>query len=289
MFKFKLIKQHEIGVVSCSAIEESNNGFIAFGDNVPFMYYLSQNLNELEKKELSMDYTLVNGVMPKQQKFDIESTCFIDFEGKKELIAFPSGSTNSRYKGFRILEDSVMSVDFKVLFQAIQTSSSIAQEQFNLEGAAYNGKYVVLANRGTNHLILIPITDFNRYLTDGLIDVSCIHSVQIELNEVAACFLGLSGLAYDPKSNEFYFTASQEATQEWYSDGEVLGSAIGRFKLRKGKVTSLSYSFVENDQKQPMKIKLESLVLVSHRDYNLIAVSDSDGGKSEAFYFKLTE
>ena len=287
VFSFKLINRQDISVASCSALEKSADGFLAFGDNVPFVYRLSNSFIEKEKKELISNYALINGVMSKQEKLDIEAACYVKINGKHELFAFPSGSTDTRNRGFRIFEDTVIAVDFSLLFDAIRSKTAIQPDQLNIEGAATTEKHLVLANRGTNHLILIPIDDFEKFIHHGEFDGVNMQCVQLELDQQESCFLGVSGLVYDEKSTYFYFTASQEATQDWYKDGEVFGSVIGRFKMKNQHIHSLNYSFVEDSMKQRLKVKLESLVIMNDTNLQLIAVSDSDGGKSEAFYFHI--
>jgi len=99
---------------------------------------------------------------------------------------------------------------------------------------------------------------------------------------------GFSGACLLPDNSGLLFTASLEATNNSYNDGEILGSYIG----------FINFDNIENGQSHTAIIKSEGKTLItklegisikhfSNNKIDAIAVSDNDNGTSWIFEFEI--
>ena len=159
----------------------------------------------------------------------------------------------------------------------MQDLAKLNAEDFNLEGAIYNGKTWFLFNRGNgvaNRNVLFIIEGEN--LQDKL-SIRSIDYILPELQGVRTSFTDAILVG-----NIIYFLATAEDTISTYDDGEVLGSIIGGIDLKTMQIT-----FTE---KLSDRHKFEGLTLFSQTNEKIefLLCEDTDTEVLETYIYKLS-
>ena len=142
-FLFKII-----GLGSASGLIYHNNTIIAIGDNSTYLYEYPIDSAKLYR------FPLVENAqenIPKKQKQDLEAIT----QYQDSLYIFGSGSTENRTKMLHLDAKSkkvLATNDVSDLYLALQSFGKIKPEDFNLEGAIYNGENWFLFNRGIGRI-----------------------------------------------------------------------------------------------------------------------------------------
>ncbi len=99
---------------------------------------------------------------------------------------------------------------------------------------------------------------------------------------------GFSGVCILPDNRGLLFTASLEATNDAYSDGEILGSYIGLVKFENLENGIIHTELIKQNNKTLItKIEGISVKSMDKNKANIIAVSDNDDGTSWIFEITL--
>ncbi|MFH6970744.1 DUF6929 family protein [Flavobacterium petrolei] len=262
-----------IGIGSASGLIYKDNSLLIIGDNSGFLYEYqmdSKNLKRYPLLENPTENTL------KKDKADFEAiTHFGD-----SLYVFGSGSTEKRNKMIQVNATDkkiIATNDLSDLYAVMQNFGAIKPEDFNLEGAIYNGESWFLLNRGngsSNKNVLFTIEGKN--LTNDFAILSNDYKLP-KIKGVRSSFTDAILVG-----DSIYFLATAEDTESTYDDGEVLGSLIGSINLQTMKI--------DFTQKISSTHKFEGLTLYanSKEKIEFLLCEDKDTEVLETDIYKLT-
>jgi hypothetical protein len=216
-----------IGIGSASGLFYKDNALLIIGDNSGFLYEY-----HLDSKDLKR-YPLIENPsenIAKSEKPDFESmTHFQD-----TLYLFGSGSTVKRNAmvEFDLKEKRKIATNNLVdLYAVMQSFGTIKPEDFNLEGAVYDGENWYLFNRGNgssnkNTLFTLHAKKLNKEFS--------LMSNDYKLPKIKGVRTSFTDAVL--VDDLIYFLASAEDTKSTYDDGEVLGTIIGSISLKTMKI-----------------------------------------------------
>lgn len=274
MHKLKLELLFQIiGIGSASGLIYKDNALLIIGDNSGFLYeYLidSQNLNRHPLIENPSEN------IPKKDKPDFEAITHFG----EDLYIFGSGSTEKRNKMIQVntaTKKIIASNEIADLYKVMQSFGKIKPEDFNLEGAIYDGKSWYLFNRGngsSNKNVLFTIEGEN------LTDQFTILSNDYKLPKIKGVHSSFTDAVL--VENTIYFLATAEDTVSTYEDGEVLGSIIGNIDL---KTMKINFTKKISDTQ-----KFEGLTLYSNSKEKIefLLCEDKDTDVLQTEIYKLT-
>ncbi|SHG10261.1 hypothetical protein SAMN05444372_102264 [Flavobacterium micromati] len=261
------------GIGSASGLIYKNNSLLIIGDNSGFLYEYQIDSKDLKRHPLIENPT--ENIL-KKDKPDYEA--ITNFS--EDLYIFGSGSTNMRNSMVHLNASSKKVIginNLSELYAAMQDLAKVNAEDFNLEGAIYNGKTWFLFNRGNgvaNRNVLFIIEGEN--LQDKL-SIRSIDYILPELQGIRTSFT--DAIIVD---SIIYFLATAEDTASTYDDGEVLGSIIGGIDLK-----TMQISFTE---KISDSHKFEGLTLYSQSTEKIefLLCEDTDTEVLETYIYKLS-
>ncbi|MDI5886342.1 MULTISPECIES: DUF6929 family protein [Flavobacterium] len=262
-----------IGIGSASGLIYKDNSLLIIGDNSGFLYEYQMDSKDLKRHPL-LENPTENTL--KKDKADFEAiTHFSD-----SLYVFGSGSTDKRNKMIQVnsIDKKIIATnDLADLYAVMQNFGEIKPEDFNLEGAIYNGESWFLLNRGngsSNKNVLFTIEGKN--LTNDFTILSNAYKLP-KIKGVRSSFT--DAVLVD---NSIYFLATAEDTESTYDDGEVLGSLIGRIDLKTMKI--------DFTQKISSTHKFEGLTLYtdSKEKIEFLLCEDKDSEVLETDIYKLS-
>lgn len=262
-----------IGIGSASGLIYKDNSLLIIGDNSGFLYEYHIDSKDLKRHPLLENPTENT---PKKDKADFEAiTHFED-----SVYVFGSGSTEKRNKMIQINSSHkrvTATNDITNLYAALQSFGEIKPEDFNIEGAIYNGKSWFLVNRGNgsaNKNVLFTIEGKN--LSTDFAILSNNYKLP-KIQGVRSSFT--DAVLVD---NSIYFLATAEDTKSTYEDGEILGSLIGSINLKTMKI--------DFTQKISSTHKFEGLALYtnSKEKIEFLLCEDKDTEVLETEIYKLT-
>ena len=261
------------GIGSASGLVYKNNALWIIGDNSGFLYEYQIDSKDLKRHPL-LENPSENII--KKDKPDYEAITNFG----EDLYIFGSGSTDKRNSMVHLNASSkkiISTYDLGELYATIKDVAKVNAEDFNLEGAIYDGKSWYLLNRGNGiacRNVLFTITGEN--LKDNF-SVFSTDFILPELQGVRTSFT--DAILID---NIIYFLATAEDTISTYDDGEVLGSIIGGIDLKTMKIT-----FTE---KISDSHKFEGLTLFnqSNEKVEFLLCEDTDTEVLETHIYKLS-
>jgi hypothetical protein len=259
-----------IGIGSASGLVYKDNSLFVISDNSTFLYEY-----HIPKKQLFKIKLLENSQenIPKKDKFDFES---ITQKGNK-LYLFGSGSTSKRNKriSYDLETNKIEQKDLSELYKKLKQTSSISDDELNIEGAFYDDKkwYFFQRGNGANSRNGIFI------LNDNLKYSGDIEFIPIQLPKIKHIETSFTdAILVDDK---IYFLATAEDTVSTYDDGEILGSIIGRMNCQTFEI--------EFTQKLSDNQKFEGLTLYKKTDTEIqfLLCEDNDTEVLETEIFRL--
>jgi hypothetical protein len=273
MEKFQLTLLFKIiGLGSASGLIYQDNTIFAIGDNSSYLYEYHIDSNKLERHALA-----------ENSEENIAKSIKPDFEAitkyQDSLYLFGSGSTANRTIMVQVDAKSksvIKSQDLSDLYLAMQSFGKIAEEDFNLEGAIFNGETWFLFNRGngkTNKNVVFSIDGKN------LANEFRIVANEYKLPKIKGIRTSFTdAILVDDK---IYFLATAENTDSTYNDGEVLGSIVGRIDLKKMKI--------DFTKKITDTQKFEGITLFkkSEKEIEFLLCEDNDTEVLESNIYKL--
>ena len=261
------------GIGSASGLIYKNNALWIIGDNSGFLYEYQIDSKDLIRHPLHEN---PSENIIKKDKPDYEAITNFG----EDLYIFGSGSTDKRNSMVHLNASNkkiISTYDLGELYATIKDVAKVNAEDFNLEGAIYDGKSWYLLNRGNGiacRNVLFTITGEN--LKDNF-SVFSTDFILPELQGVRTSFT--DAILID---NIIYFLATAEDTISTYDDGEVLGSIIGGIDLKTMKIT-----FTE---KISDSHKFEGLTLFnqSNEKVEFLLCEDTDTEVLETHIYKLS-
>ena len=262
-----------IGIGSASGLICKDNSLLIIGDNSGFLYEYQMDSKNLKRHPL-LENPIENTL--KKDKADFEAiTQFGD-----SIYIFGSGSTEKRNKMIQVNATDkkiIATNDLSDLYAVMQNFRDIKPEDFNLEGAIYNGESWFLLNRGngSSHKNVI-FTIEGKNLTNDFTILSNDYKLP-KIKGVRSSFT--DGIIV---GDSIYFLATAEDTESTYDDGEVLGSFIGSINLKTMKI--------DFTQKISSSHKFEGLTLFtnSKEKIEFLLCEDKDTEVLETEIYKLT-
>ena len=262
-----------IGIGSASGLICKDNSLLIIGDNSGFLYEYQMDSKNLKRHPL-LENPTENTL--KKDKADFEAiTQFGD-----SIYIFGSGSTEKRNKMIQVNATDkkiIATNDLSDLYAVMQNFGDIKPEDFNLEGAIYNGESWFLLNRGngSSHKNVI-FTIEGKNLTNDFTILSNDYKLP-KIKGVRSSFT--DGIIV---GDSIYFLATAEDTESTYDDGEVLGSFIGSINLKTMKI--------DFTQKISSSHKFEGLTLFtnSKEKIEFLLCEDKDTEVLETEIYKLT-
>lgn len=259
-----------IGIGSASGIINKNNSLFVISDNSSFLYEY-----KLDRKELSKIKLFENSQenIPKKDKFDFEA---ITLKGNK-IHLLGSGSTSKREKRiiYNLETKEVAEKDLSKLYKNLKETTSIADDELNIEGALFCNENWHLFQRGNGANSRNGI-----FKTKSLETESQIEFIKVPLPKIKHVETSFTdAILVDDK---IFFLATAEDTTSTYDDGEILGSLIGRMN---------SETFeIEFTQKISDTQKFEGLTLYkkTKTEIQFLVCEDNDSDVLETNIYKLS-
>ena len=274
MEKFTLeLLFHIIGIGSASGLLYKDNKVYIIGDNSGFLYEYHMDSSELQQ------YPLIQNPaanIPKCDKPDFESiTHFQD-----TLYIFGSGSTPKRNAmvEFDLIQKKKIATNNLIdLYAVMQNFGNIKPEDFNLEGAVYDGENWYLLNRGNgNSNKNILFTLHAKKLSNEFSLLSNDYNLP-KIKGVGSSFTDAVLV-----NDKLYFLATAEDTKSTYDDGAILGSFIGRLDLKTMKI--------DFTKKISNTHKFEGITVFSNSNEKIefLLCEDNDTDELKTTIYKLT-
>ncbi|KFF15957.1 DUF6929 family protein [Flavobacterium hydatis] len=262
-----------IGIGSASGLIYQDNSLFIIGDNSGYLYEYNIDNSDLKKHEIIANPT---ENIAKNLKPDFESIT----HHNDTVYIFGSGSTDQRNKmiEFDLKNKTKIATNNLTDFYAVmQNFSGIKPEDFNLEGAIFDGENWYLFNRGngkTNKNAIFTIHGKNLGEEFSLI------SVDYKLPKIKGVRSSFTDAIL--VDNKIYFLATAEDTKSTYADGEILGSFIGQIDLKTMKIDYTKKISTTN--------KFEGLTLYkkSNNTIEFLLCEDNDTELLETKIYKLT-
>jgi len=272
MKQFKIESLYQIiGIGSASGLVYKDNSLFIISDNSTFLY--KYNVQEKELTKIAIAENPQENIA-KKDKFDFES---IALKGNK-LHILGSGSTSKREKriSYNLDTEKIIEKDLTKLYKQLKETSSISDDELNIEGAFFNIDkwYLFQRGNGANSKNGIFI------LNDNLKDSGDIEFIPIQLPTIKHIETSFTDAIM--VEDKIYFLATAEDTTSTYDDGEILGSIIGRIDCKTFKI---DFTLQLSDSH-----KFEGLTLheKSATEIAFLICQDNDSDILETNIYKLT-
>lgn len=274
MEKFQLTLLFKIiGLGSASGLIYHDNTIFAIGDNSTYLYEYkidSLKLNRIALAENSEEN------IAKKFKPDFEAIT----KHQDSLYIFGSGSTENRNVMVQVdakTKKVIASNDLTNLYLAMQSFGEIKPEDFNLEGAIFNGESWFLFNRGNgkNNKNIVFTVD-----AKNLTNEFRILSNKFKLPKIDGIRTSFTDAIL--VEDKIYFLATAENTNSNYNDGEILGSIIGRID-----VATMKIDFTEKIT-DTQKFEGITLFKKSENEIEFLLCEDNDTEVLESNIYKLS-
>lgn len=273
MEKFQLSVLFKIiGLGSASGLIYQNNSIIAIGDNSSYLYEYQMNSKKLDRYPLTQN---PEENILKKLKPDFEAIA--QFENN--LYLFGSGSTKNRNKMIQVdavTKKVIATTDLSDLYLGMQSFGEIKPDDFNIEGAIFNGETWFLFNRGNGKNTKNVVFSIDGKNLAGQIRILSNDYILPKIKEVRASFTDAVLV-----NDKIYFLATAENTESTYDDGDVLGSIIGRIDIK-----TMEIDFTE---KITDTLKFEGITLFkkSATSIEFLLCEDNDTEVLESSIYKL--
>lgn len=276
-------------VPSGSGIVVKNGSAYIVGDDATGIY-------RLDLKEFGQSKIPIPGLDGRQYrearkgKHDFESASLFIINGKEYLLALGSGSVAISGDSALLMSLSEFTdcriASLTPFYAGIRTLSGMSADEWNIEGATSIGDSLLIANRGNNSIMVISLPEFIGYVFDGKPNLPRARIFTLQLPEISGRPSRLSGLC-TIDNHRLLFCASVEDTPDWKRDGPILGSFVGVYSMKEGRV-SFSYG-LKNGKGEMVKEKIESvdLLSVSNNKASILAICDNDDGTSNLFWLTM--
>ena len=262
-----------IGLGSASGLIYHNNNLTLIGDNSGFLYTYN-----IKTKKLSTHALLENAQPNIEKKLKPDFEALTQFENS--IYIFGSGSTENRNKMLQVdatTKKIIQNTDLTNLYLSLQSFGNIKPNDFNIEGAIFNGTTWYLANRGNGKKTKNIIFTITGKSFDDEIQILSNKFKLPKLSGVKTSFTDLV-LVQD----KIYFLAAAEDTDSTFFDGEIKGTIIGCIDI---KTMTLDFTKqISSTQKfEGITVFNESATQIS-----FLLCQDNDSPVLESTIYKLT-
>lgn len=277
MYSISLEIYKEIqGIGSASGIISKKDLLYIIGDNSGYLNEYSIKFRKLNKIQIlagNKSQNLEN--IPKPEKPDFEVLC----QYADRFYILGSGSTAKRNMlvEFDIRTAKFLTKDLTATYKKLKGISEINDENFNIEGAVFNGQSWLLFNRGNGNDSKNGIF---RIFDKELANAENITFTTLKLpniNHIESSFTDAVLL-----NDDIFFVSTAEDTESTYADGEILGSFIGSIN---SKTLNLNFTY-----RIPGLHKFEGITLFKKADKTLefLLCEDRDTDELKTVVYKLT-
>lgn len=283
-----------VGLQSASGLEQVGDSYYVISDDSPFLFRLGRDWQVVEKTRL-FEIEMGEGArIAKNTKPDLEATCMVEWQGRRELLCFGSGSkTPTRDVCFRVdvtdahAPQNVRRVELTALYDTLRANYEIVgSHTLNLEAACLASGSLVLFQRGNisgrNTALDFEFGAFMEYLDAPNLSVPSPRVVAYDLPNIQNRRAGFS--AATDWLGSVLFSAAVEDTDNEIDDGAKLGSFVGRIV---GDKLSWIAPVLIGDEMAPVKIEGIAAVSASEDPVELVAVTDDDEGVSEVLRIEV--
>jgi hypothetical protein len=259
-----------LGIGSASGLVFKDNSLFIISDNSSFLYEYHVQEKELSRIKL---FESSQENIPKKDKFDFESITLKE----NELHLLGSGSTSKREKRiiYNLDTAAIIEKDLSKLYQNLKETTSISDEELNIEGTLFHNEKWYLFQRGNEANSRNGI-----FKTKSLEIESPTEFVEVQLPKIKHVETSFTDAIL--VEDKIYFLATAEDTSSTYDDGEILGSLIGRMDSK-----TLEIEFT---QKISDTHKFEGLTLYKKTEGKIefLICEDNDSDVLETNIYKLT-
>lgn len=259
-----------LGIGSASGLIYKDNSLFVISDNSSFLYEYHVQENQLSRIKL-----FENGQenIPKKDKFDFESIAL----KRNELHLLGSGSTSKREKRiiYNLETTAIAEKDLSKLYKSLKQTTSISDEELNIEGALFCNEKWHLFQRGNG------ANSKNGIFKTKSLEIECeTEFVAMRLPKIKHVETSFTDAIL--VEDKIYFLSTAEDTTSTYDDGEILGSLIGRMDSQ-----TLEIEFA---QKISDTHKFEGLTLYKKKEDKIefLVCQDNDSDILETNIYKLT-
>lgn len=282
------------GLQSASGLERVGDYYYLIGDDSPTLVCLDLQFNIVGTTRLFEASVGKGERIAKLAKPDLEAMCCVEWNRRRELICFGSGSKSpARDVCFRVdVTDpasprNVRAVVLTGLYDSLRANPGIVSTQtLNLEAAAATGDTILLFQRGNisgcNAVIEFGLNEFMQYLDAPKSFPPAARVAQYVLPQIQARHAGFSAaLTWD---DTILFSASVEDTDNEIDDGATLGSFLGMIREKQ-----LQWVLVVEQNGHMAPVKIEGITLLTAREgyLQIAAVTDNDEGTSELLEIEI--
>lgn len=274
-FQLELLFQI-IGIGSASGLLFKNESLFLISDSSKALYEYGMIDKKLESHILIDNPELPKENISKKIKPDFESLAFYG----EDICVFGSGSTENRNKmvQFNIYnKQTIKTLDLTDLYLSMQYFAEIKPEDFNIEGAVFNGEDWFFFQRGNgekgqNGVFTVSGENLENQFTIlyNSYKLPKIKGVQTSFTDAILV------------ENTLYFLATAEDSKSTYEDGAVLGSIIGSIDTKTMKIKVKQT--ITNEH------KFEGLTLYKNNKETLefLLCEDKDADVQQSDIYKLS-
>ncbi|CAM4312707.1 DUF6929 family protein [Gillisia limnaea] len=274
-------------IPGASGVAFQENKIYVIGDNAPYLFELNHQGKLLSKFQIHSLKDYHNNEIAKPLKPDFEAMELIQYQGKKELIIFGSGSKSPERDVFTRIylkePPELKTYNLTGFYSVLKELKLTKGYELNIEAVAMHADSLMLFNRGQNLIFKLDYSGFLHYLSNEK-KLPEIEVIEIQLPHINQITAGFSGATIIPGTRTLLFTTTVENTPNAYDDGEVLGSFLGMVNLEElSDPGALKYALLKKNR-EAWKIKIESVAVVksiSPKQLEILLVSDSDGAESQ--------
>jgi hypothetical protein len=298
------------GIRSASGVEVIDGLIYIIGDDASVLYKINHELKMLDKIQLPFSDELPIENIPKKYKPDLECMATLYINDYPHIVILGSGSLSpQRYVAYLVKlptqynrKHIVWTAPVARLYEMLRKNDEITTNgEINIEGLAVSDNRVFLLNRGNtggcrNTVLQFDKKEFVEFIqghTEGVPFPRVFNYDGYPINGVPAYFTGA-----DFRDDMLFYTAAAENTSNAYDDGAVEGSIVGYFTYKKKYTHHYSVDFLLHEtssliyyQNKPYLQKIESMCIYEKNtdgSYTALAVTDTDGGKSEILMLEIT-
>lgn len=268
-------------IPSGSGLQKAGAGYYIVGDDAAFLFCLDSNFKVTAKILLLDTLPFAAGRIQKGEKPDFEA---MERISENELLIFGSGSKSpQRDLLVRVLLEDSPRVERHSLipfYSQLKSLPEFQNSELNIEAVAHHNNQLFLFNRKPGIIVRFDYSAFLNYLK-GAAPLPELHMTPFSLPKIGGVEAGFSGATILPANSKIIFTATAEATQNAYDDGEIMGSLVGLINLTNGEpAATCTYTLIPSTG---AALKVESVTVAeasAGRKAQLIFVTDDDQGNS---------
>lgn len=281
-----IISQKKINVSAVSGLEIYGDKLLMISDNTEGLSVCDLSGKILETISLEKSTSPIQ-IIEKKQKSDYEACTIISKENSDYLLLIGSGSKKVKRNKAKLISlsgnENMKNYDLGKLYSFIRIKSGFELEDFNLEALAFFDNKLYFFNRGTNEIFVFKKSSFFDFLKDEKNEIK-FKRYKMILEPINDFYTGVSGATIS-EDGVVFITASAEKTEDWYDDGEIVGSSVGWFHISEMQSEFHVKTKVLKKNGLNLKSKIESVAVhsIDQNKAKLFLVSDNDGQDSELF------